>query len=173
MISYAQNREDALLSRAFREQPEGFYIDIGANHPTYDSVTKHFYEHGWSGINVEPGETYPQLVRERPRDTNLNLAISNCAGTTTYFEFPGTGLSTLCLAEATARMKEGRTPFQRQVELLTLASVCESYVRREIDFISIDVEGCECEVIQGGDWHRWRPRIALVESTRPNSTAPS
>jgi len=173
MISYAQNREDVLLARAFEQQTSGFYIDIGANHPTYDSVTRHFYESGWSGINVEPGETYSELARERPRDTNLNLAISNRPGTIAYYEFPGTGLSTLCVAEVAARMDEGRTPVQRQVEALTLKSICESYVSREIDFISIDVEGHEREVIEGGDWQQWRPRVALIESTRPISTEPS
>src|SRR5262245_32688091 len=112
---------------------------------------------------------YDRLVSERSRDTNLNVAISNRSETTTYYEFPGTGLSTLCTAEVAARIEEGRQPVPRQVQSLTLAELCESYVRREIDFLSIDVEGCERGVIEGGDWRRWRPRIAVIESTRPRS----
>lgn len=173
MISYAQNREDALLARAFAQQATGFYIDIGASDPTYDSVTRHFYDLGWSGINVEPGECYTRLAAERTRDINLNCAVSSSEGVTVYYEFPGTGLSTLCEAEARSRIVEGRPLFTRQVATRTLASICKAYVSCKIDFISIDVEGHAREVIQGGDWRRWRPRVAAIEATRPNSTEPA
>ncbi len=173
MISYAQNREDVLLNRVFARQASGFYIDIGANHPTNESVTKHFYERGWRGINVEPGGFFKELSSERQRDINLNVAISNQPCELTYYEFPGTGLSTLSTAELAARMSEGLTPVARPVNVLTLRALCESYVPGEIDFISIDVEGHEREVIEGGDWRKWRPRVAVIESTRPNSTEPS
>jgi len=173
MISYAQNREDVLLSRAFGDQPTGFYVDVGAHHPLIDSITKHFYDRGWRGINVEPGATFSAFPAERQADTNLQCALSHQAGTATLYEFPGTGLSTLCSAEAEARKTEGRKPAERQVETITLATLCQTYVTREIDFISIDVEGHEHDVIAGGDWQRWRPRIAVVESTRPNSRVTS
>jgi hypothetical protein len=52
-VSYAQNYEDILLGRALRKS-EGFYIDVGANHPVFHSVTKLFHDRGWRGINVEP-----------------------------------------------------------------------------------------------------------------------
>ena len=56
---------------------------------------------------------------------------------------------------------------ERQCPVTTLANVCEQYVRGEIDFISIDVEGHEREVIEGGDWKRWRPRVIVIEATKP------
>ena len=56
MVSYAQNHEDVLLRRVFPDEPNGFYIDVGANDPVRDSVTKHFYDRGWHGINIEPAE---------------------------------------------------------------------------------------------------------------------
>jgi FkbM family methyltransferase len=173
MISYAQNREDAVLARVFEKQPTGFYIDVGAHHPTNDSITRHFYDRGWRGINIEPGETYAALARERPRDINLHAAVSNSAGEATYYEFLGTGLSTLCTTEALARIQEGRRAAPRLVQSLTLASICQTHAQGDIDFISIDVEGHEREVIAGGDWRRWRPRVAVVESTRPNTTEAS
>ena len=49
-ISYAQNFEDVMLWRTLRLFGPGFYIDIGANHPTRDSVTRSLYERGWRGI---------------------------------------------------------------------------------------------------------------------------
>jgi len=64
MISYAQNFEDVILERIFKDKESGFYVDIGACHPVYDSVTYHFYLKGWSGINVEPQPgLFPSLRR--------------------------------------------------------------------------------------------------------------
>ena len=75
MISYAQNFEDVILWRVFKDIISGFYIDVGAYHPRIDSVTKWFYDQGWNGINIEPSKEYlDRFYDERPRDLNLNLA---------------------------------------------------------------------------------------------------
>ncbi|MDT9694257.1 hypothetical protein Q5762_39180, partial [Streptomyces sp. P9(2023)] len=72
IVSYAQNFEDVMLWRALGHIENGFYVDIGAQHPTIDSVSKAFYERGWSGINVEPVDEYITLLQaERGRDINL------------------------------------------------------------------------------------------------------
>ena len=81
VISYAQNREDVILAAFFNENEKGFYVDIGANHPVNDSVTKYFYDRGWNGINIEPNiNQYELLEQQRPRDTNLKVGISNKPG---------------------------------------------------------------------------------------------
>ena len=79
MISYAQNREDVLLARVFHDVKAGFYVDVGANDPEHCSVTKHFYDLGWRGINFEPGRVFEKLAAARPRDINLNVAASDRA----------------------------------------------------------------------------------------------
>ena len=85
-VSYAQNHEDILLGRVF-PGPEGFYLDVGANHPTFHSVTKLFYDRGWSGINVEPSPlVFDRLVADRPRDRNLNVGLSDRDATLTFYE---------------------------------------------------------------------------------------
>ena len=96
-ISYAQNYEDVLLNRVFKDKTQGFYIDIGALHPTFDSVTKAFYDRGWTGINIEPiKEFYSIFIKDRPRDINLNIAISNTESNLDFFEVLGQpGNSTL------------------------------------------------------------------------------
>ena len=63
-ISYSQNFEDVMLWRALKHIKNGFYIDVGANHPEEDSVTKSFYENGWSGINIEPEKEFYELLEE-------------------------------------------------------------------------------------------------------------
>ena len=76
-VSYSQNREDILLARALPGRT-GFYIDVGAADPIEFSVTKLFYDRGWSGVNVEPqADYYRKLVADRPRDTNLQLVVSD------------------------------------------------------------------------------------------------
>lgn len=71
-LSYAQNFEDVMLHRAFRNVERGFYVDVGAFDPTHDSVTKAFYDRGWNGINIEPiPEYHARFTAERPRDINL------------------------------------------------------------------------------------------------------
>ncbi|HUY87288.1 MAG TPA: FkbM family methyltransferase [Pirellulales bacterium] len=162
MISYAQNGEDVLLARAFKGQTRGFYIDVGANDPVADSVTKFFYDRGFCGINIEPGRVFDKLTLARSRDINLQIALSDREGECTFYEFPDCdGLSTL---SAYVPAHQNLPCVERTAVVATLAGVCEKYVQGTIDFLKIDVEGHEPEVIAGGDWRRWRPRIVVVES---------
>ena len=162
MISYAQNGEDVLLARALKEQTEGCYIDVGATDPGVDSVTKFFYDRGFRGINIEPGQVFDKLALERPRDINLQIALSDRDGERTFYEFPDSdGLSTL---SAYVPARTNLPYIERTAVVATLAGICEQHVQGTIDFLKIDVEGHEPEVIAGGDWRRWRPRIVVVES---------
>ena len=75
-VSYARNFEDVLLWRALRGVKNGFYVDVGAAHPDTNSVTRAFYDRGWSGINVEPTvELSLRLKAARPRDINVQIAL--------------------------------------------------------------------------------------------------
>lgn len=67
-ISYAQNFEDVILMRALNHVPEGMYIDIGAQHPLIDSVSRAFYGKGWRGIHVEPTHLYADALRQNRPD---------------------------------------------------------------------------------------------------------
>lgn len=166
MISWAQQGEDVVLARAFAGQTTGFYVDIGAFDPQVMSVTKHFYDSGWSGINIEPyPPKFEELQRARPRDINLQVGLADTDGTRTLYVDPDRpGDATMVDAEA------GRFPRQVTVPVTTLASVLEEHAGdRTIDFLKIDVEGYEREVIVGNDWSRWRPRALVVEATRPQS----
>src|SRR5689334_12770227 len=94
-VSFAQNFEDVILWRALRDVEKGFYVDVGAADPTEHSVTRAFYERGWSGINIEPQDDYfARLIEARPRDINLKVAAGRECGTRQLYAFDGTGLST-------------------------------------------------------------------------------
>lgn len=170
-ISYAQNFEDVLLNRILKDQKSGFYIDVGAHHPTNDSVTKSFYDRGWKGINIEPVQEFFKLLeKERPDDLNLNFVVSDSQAELEFFELVGTGFSTLN-SEMAKQLAEKRSLdlTQYTVQSQSLANICRQYVRCPIDFLKIDVEGWEEKVILSHDWVNFRPKIIIVEATIPDS----
>ncbi|MEP4149538.1 MAG: FkbM family methyltransferase [Halioglobus sp.] len=170
LISYAQNLEDVVLWRALGNIEGGFYIDVGANDPVDDSVTKLFYDKGWTGINIEPIEQWHEkLELERPKDINLKVAAGDRAGELTIYDLPDTGLSTSDKATAERHEKDrGYSKNAVTVPLVTLTSICEKYSKGDIHFLKIDVEGAEAEVIRGMDLSHIRPWILVVEATQPN-----
>jgi FkbM family methyltransferase len=170
-ISYAQNFEDVMLWRALKHIDQGFYIDVGANDPDIDSVTKAFYERGWRGINVEPvPQWFERLEKARPRDLNLQLALGAEPGEITLYEIPDTGLSTA--EKKFAERHEAERGYQSRklsVKMNTLSRVCVTFHLAPIHFLKIDVEGAEKAVLQGTDFGKIRPWIILVEATLPNT----
>ncbi len=170
MLSYAQAREDVILSRALNHvhHAEAFYIDVGAYHPTLDSVTKHFYDHGWHGVNVEPSrELFPQFVIDRPRDINLQAAVTDKPGSVTFHTVEGQ-LGTLEDGVAQEHVAQGWTSQSYTVEAMTLDMICEAHAPRDIHFLKIDVEGHEAAALRGLDLSRFRPWVLVVEATKPN-----
>jgi FkbM family methyltransferase len=174
IISYAQNFEDVLLNRLFPECRSGFYIDVGACHPVIHSVTKLFYERGWHGINIEPIPRLSKMLAvDRERDTNLRVGLSNCEETSVFYECPILELSTFSEEQAEELRRQGHRLVEHLVPVTTLARVCDEYAGRTIDFLKIDVESYERQVLEGGDWSRFRPRVVLVEATRPATAIPN
>jgi FkbM family methyltransferase len=172
ILSFAQNQEDILLSRAFPDGRSGFYIDAGAGDPVVDSVTKLFYERGWHGINIEPIPTvFELLARDRARDINLPIGLSDREGTLVFYEVPAApSFSTFSRSQSEEHRLAGYEIVEHFVPVTTLARLCEQHDVPTIDFLKIDVEGHEREVLEGADWERYRPRVVVVEATKPSTT---
>lgn len=174
MISYAQNFEDVMLHRVFRDQKDGFYIDVGAMDPMIESVTKFFYDQGWSGINIEPNEYfYSKLLQARPRDINLNLAVGEREGCRPLYVFEQYGISTFDESNRDRFVAKGYEAQTKNTRITTLAAICQDYVRRPIDFLKVDCEGWEEFALRGADWERFRPIVLIVEGTTPGTGSPS
>ena len=169
-ISYAQAREDVVLLRSLRDIPvdQGFYIDVGAYHPTEDSLTKAFYDAGWHGINVEPSaELIARFNAERTRDINLQVAVSASEGELTFY---GDGSGQLGTLE---ERYAGPDWSRETVRAVTLARICEDYAPTPLHFLKIDVEGHERGVLEGMDFSRFRPWIMIIEAVKPNTHIPT
>lgn len=166
--SYAQNAEDLILALLLKKVKRGFYVDVGANHPDNDSVTKLFYKRGWRGINIEPiPSLYKKFIKARPRDINVNKGVSRKPGKMILREYSGElhGLSTF-----SKKIMESRTDEYTEYPVVTepLKKILTTHKVKEIDFLKIDVEGLEDEVVEGNDWTRFRPKIIVVENTPGN-----
>ena len=172
ITSYAQNFEDVMLWRALKHIDKGCYVDIGAQHPIIDSVSKVFYEHGWRGVHVEPVPKYSELLRQdRPDDTVLEMALSDIEGTLELNVIAETGLSTAVDIYAERHHAEYGFEYQRiEVQTSTLKSALHSLKDQDVHWLKIDVEGFEHQVIKGWDSKVLRPWIMVVEATIPNST---
>ncbi|MBK8973273.1 MAG: FkbM family methyltransferase [Hahellaceae bacterium] len=166
-ISYAQNFEDVILWRTLKLFGPGQYIDVGANHPVIDSVTLSLYQRGWRGINVEPVPHFHQLlVEQRPDEVNLCTAVGRDTGTLAFYENQNTGLSTLDNNVAEFQRQQGYAFTEKTVITISLADICDQYLdkAKPFHFLKIDVEGFEQQVIDGMDFHRWRPWLILIEA---------
>ena len=173
LVSWAQNREDILLWRVLGDIANGTYVDVGAAGAEADSVTKLFYDHGWSGLNIEPVASYAaDLTSKRERDLTVQVCAGSENSTATLHVFEQTGLSSLDEDSARRAEEAGHSREDIAVDVTTLNQILTDarFGDRDIHFLKIDVEGFERDVLLGLDRTVWRPWVVVVEATAPNST---
>ena len=168
-VSYSQEGEDMILHKYFENKPSGFYVDIGAHHPKRLSNTYFFYKRGWRGINVDamPGSmnTFNSL---RKRDINLEIAVANVDKELTYYIFDEPAINGF--SEEISEDRNLNSPYKIidkiKIRSEKLSSILEKYLPADvkvIDFMSVDVEGLDLDVLKSNDWQKFRPKILLVE----------
>lgn len=167
--SYAQHGEDLVFEGLIgHNKKNGFYVDIGAHHPYRFSNTRLFYKKGWRGINIDamPGSMKPFRIFRR-RDVNLEMGAGLEKGTLKFycFEEPAYNSFSDHLIGNEEFLK--RVPLKKVVDVpvLPLKDILAQYLpaNTPIDFISIDAEGFDLNVLKGNDWKRYRPTYILVE----------
>lgn len=174
-LSYAQNMEDMHLARIFEGQAQGFYVDVGGGHPVADNVSFHAYLQGWRGLVIEPQTALHRLyARTRPRDLALDCLVGRRDGAADFHVVDRLhGFSTTVEANAMGAASFGAAYATERRQMRTLAALLEEHAPAGVDWLKIDVEGAEPDVLSGVDWSRQRPRLILVEAIAPGSMEPS
>jgi FkbM family methyltransferase len=176
-VAYAQSGEDLILNHLFYKlnisQPS--YLDIGANHPAYISNTYFFYLRGSRGVCIEPNPVlYKKIKQFRPGDTVINAGVGiKEQDKADFYLFPykAHGLSTFSKEDADywgeVGMKSvGKINYERviKIPLISINKIIENYFTKRPDFISLDVEGLDLEILRSLDYERLAPRIICVET---------
>lgn len=172
MSSFSQTNEDLEIDKLLGHKKKGFYVDVGANDPSRFSNTKRFYSRGWRGINIEPNTScYLKFVKDRPRDINLNIGIGNKNGKLIFNQFDPDTLSTFSPKQTREYIKDGYSLIKKyKIPVRSLKSVLNRYAKnKRIDFLSIDTEGFDFEVLKGNDWKKFKPEIICIESVEKNA----
>lgn len=165
-MSFAQEAEDLMLFREMGADStrKGFYVDVGAHHPIRFSNTYFFYKMGWHGVNIDamPG-SMSEFRRLRPRDINLEIGIGLKASTECFFVHHEPALNTFDkeLSESRGGLKS-----VVPIQIRTLGDVLNEFVQplSKIDFLSVDAEGFDEQVLRSNDWSKFRPRFVVAES---------
>ena len=164
-LSFSQEGEDGVLQRLFERKPLGFYVDVGSHHPQRFSNTYRFYLRGWNGINIDPlPGSKARFDALRGRDISLELGISDCPGELVYHAFEEPALNTFDAGVAAST--DSGLISEARIRVCRLSDVLDQYLAPEqkIDFLSIDVEGLDLQVLRSNNWSNYRPTYVLAEA---------
>jgi FkbM family methyltransferase len=168
-VSFSQNGEDLIVSNVFklRNVFNPSYIDIGAHDPYYLSNTAIFYQKGCRGINIEANSNLIENFRlYRPGDINLNIGISDHEGTMDFYVMAHDTLSTFSEQEKDNMVSNHQTlSHVEKVSVSTLSSVIKKYFNGIFpDFLSLDVEGMDLQILQSINFEEFAPKVICVEA---------
>ena len=171
--SYSQEGEDLILNRLFEGQKNGFYVDVGAHHPKRFSNTYLFYKKGWRGINIDAMPGSMRLFnKHRPRDINIEQPISDQKQTLTFYIFNEPALNGF--SKELSQQSDSNGAYciisTKEIETVPLQEILEEHLPQGqgIDFLTIDVEGLDFQVLKSFDLQTYRPKAILIEMLGSN-----
>lgn len=166
--SFSQEGEDRVLSRFFENQKDGFYVEVGAHHPFRFSNTALFYVKGWKGLTIDPNPEVASLFKKfRSRDRHLQVGVGRENTPLKFYQFQESALNTFSDEVYKKRLSEGfKLARTLDVPVMSLKTVFEQnkdFLPKIINFMSVDVEGFDEEVLASNDWQLYRPQFVIVE----------
>ncbi len=154
--------EQELVREFFGNRREGYYVDVGANHPSIDSQSRHLEDLGWTGLLIEPTPSYCEMLRKERKGQVVQLACSSPENHEKRLRLIAAGVHSTLNANPIALDNHSKETIE--VTCRTLDSILEEYgVRPGFDFISIDIEGHEMEMFKGFTLPKWKPKLVLLE----------
>lgn len=166
--SFSKSGEDIQLWQLLKKG-HGTYVDIGGHHPIFGNNTYFFYLRGWSGIVVEPNLIFKDLYQKfRPYDILISEGIADFDGELEYYEFESSLLNSFSNEHVKKSDLSSSVANVKKMPVKRLSTALERIgFNQSIDFLSIDVEGLELNVLKGNNWDLYRPRYIILESHKP------
>ena len=161
-FSYSFGGCDLLINYIFKNKSKGFYVDIGCQNPIDNNNTYLLFKRGWSGINIDLDQKNIDLFNlSRPNDINLCLAVSSSAEIKNlYFYHEGSAVNSL--SNELSNYKKDN-PSNKKIKTVILNDVLEKNNVKIIDYLNIDVEGHELDVLEGFNIEKYKPKVVSIE----------
>lgn len=161
---YSYSGVDALADYIFKDTHNGVYVDVGCQHPIFNNNTYLLHKKGWSGINIDLDKSNIDLFNyARNKDTNINKAVSyNDDEANLYFYHTKSPINTI--VKKTADHQKAEVKEIKKIRTCTLNSIIEkSSFDKKINFLTIDVEGNELNVLKGFNFKKYCPDLIVTE----------
>ena len=154
---FAEFAEDVMVNRIFKNYNEGIYIDVGAYHPYKSSLTYKLFKRGWRGMNIDLSKTSIDLFNiARPKDLNICCAISNKTEKKIYFENSP-------INQQNSLIRQNNKQKEIEIEAYRLDELLLSKNLQNPDYLNIDTEGNEMDVLEGIDFKKISPKLITIE----------
>lgn len=164
---YGEFGEDILVNRIFKNKNYGTYVDIGAYHPFKGSLTQKLYSKGWKGINIDLSKTSIDLFDiARPNDLNINCAIGIKNEETSFFQ-------NSLINQQNSLKRQNPNQKEIKIKCFRLDDLLISKKIKNVDYINIDTEGTELDVIKGIDLEKTKPLLLTIEDNNFDNKADS
>ena len=166
-IHYGEFGEDILVNRIFKNKNFGTYVDIGAYHPFKGSLTQKLYSKGWKGVNIDISKTSIDLFDiARPNDLNINCAVGIKNEETIFYQ-------NSLINQQNSLKRQNLDQKEIKIKCFRLDDLLISKKIKNVDYINIDTEGTELDVIKGIDFEKTKPLLLTIEDNNFDNKADS
>ncbi len=154
---FSEFGEDIIINRFFKNINSGFYIDIGAYHPFKGSLTYLLHKKGWTGLNIDISKASIDLFNiARKKDININCAVSNVDEETFYY-------SNSLINQQNSLIQRGENQKKIPIKSFKLETILKTHKIENFEYLNIDTEGNEAEIIRSIDFQKYKPILVTVE----------
>ena len=165
-LAYSHWGIDLIITKLLDSKNRGIYIDVGCHHPFLNNHSYLLYKSGWEGINIDIDYNSIDMFNFfRKSDVNIQTAVTDHKGEVNLFFYHNRAAKNTISKEFGSDAKE-----QKKINSDTLNNIIENskFKNSKIDFVSIDVEGNEMNVLNGFNLKKYKPKLILLEFILPN-----
>ena len=165
--TYSAHKEDLIVKKFFKNKKNGFFVDVGCHHPSRINNTFLLYHLGWRGVNIDMNKLSIDLFNVcRKEDTNLNYAVSGKNNIINFYTNKEHSLTSSILKKSNFE----KFKYKKTIESKTLTSILKKtkYRNKQIDFLNIDAEGVDFQVLKSLDFNIYKPKLICIEMWRTN-----